>query len=256
MQVGSERIEYEIVMEGVSPFKIILQPDLFSHRVMAGYLLNGSVYDPETTQYLVQNLREGSVFVDIGAHIGWFSLVASRIVGKTGKVFAFEPDRSNYTRFLEHLEVNGIENVVPFNMAVSSTSGLAPFHINSDNDGGHALYDPGVHECNEETRREHRVIEVPAISVDTFLVDFLGDRTVDILKVDTEGAELSVLQGACHLLDIGRIRSVIAEVNPVGLSAMGASESMLKDFMSFGFQYTDIGKTDEPEAVFNVIFER
>ncbi len=75
-----------------------------------GFYLIGE-YEPETTDLFVSLLHEGDVVVDIGAHIGYYTLLAARTVGKDGKVFAFEPDPDNYALLVKNVEMNGYNNV-------------------------------------------------------------------------------------------------------------------------------------------------
>ncbi|NEN92482.1 MAG: FkbM family methyltransferase [Okeania sp. SIO3H1] len=79
--------------------------------------------------------------LDIGAHIGYYSVLAAKIVGIEGKVFAFEPELSNYQKILENISLNNLNNISLFNLAAGSETKQTQLFFNQDNDGGHALWD-------------------------------------------------------------------------------------------------------------------
>lgn len=247
---------YTIDNGSLEPVSLTLNDNLFTHYVMASCLSHGMLYEPESTDILLKVLKKGSTFVDVGAHIGWFSLIASRIVGESGLVYSFEPDRSNFSRFLEHIEANKAENIVPIFMAVDSKPGRRNFHINLDNDGGHALYDPGMFQCNEKTREHPKSAKVMATSLDSFFDHHSKVwPEIDLLKIDTEGAEVEVLEGAYGLLSQGKIHNILAEINIPGLSQMGDTEAEMRELMDeLGYRAIDIGKTDNPNEIYNVLF--
>jgi len=156
-----------------------------------------SDYEPETFDFFRKNLKPGDIVFDIGAHIGLFSVVASRLVGETGKVYAFEP--TPFTRGVlgKVIKLNGCDHNVEIRTeAVSEKKGTAYF------------FDTGTEVSNAnsliETSRSKKKLEVPVTSVDEFVAE--RGLLVNCLKVDVEGAELQVLRGA---------RKVFTEQRPV-----------------------------------------
>ncbi len=234
------------------PFDLHLRDDLFSHHVMMSYLKTNQLYEEESTRLIADILSPGDIFVDVGAHIGWFSLLASRIVGPAGLVFAFEPDRVNFPQLLNHIDINQCANIIPSFMAIAERSGVRTFHINSDNDGGHALYDPSPFAFNVKTRIEHKTALTMAFSLD----DFFGCPTpIKMLKIDTEGVELEVLRGCSNLLRDGEIRNVLAEANIPGLEQMGATVEELTQFMTDrGYSVREIRNPERPDDAYNLFF--
>lgn len=123
---------------------------------------------------------DATVF-DIGAHVGFYTLLSSVIVGPNGKVFAFEPSSDNL-RYLEaHLELNGIRNATVVTAAVSRSNGTVLFSKGRDSSTGHVSSAGGL--------------AVRAVGIDDFLAD-KGNLAPDFLKIDVEGGELEVLEGA------------------------------------------------------------
>src|SRR5262249_48315510 len=153
----------------------------------------------ELSRFLLRVLRPGDVFVDVGAHIGYFSILAAKLVGPTGAVFSFEPEPDNFARLMRHARENGLPQVQAFNMPVAAQPGEIEFFVNADNDGGHALWDPGRHPFNQRSRSEVTRKRVCAASLETFEV--LQSRPARLIKIDTEGAEHQVLLGARRWLE-------------------------------------------------------
>lgn len=215
---------------GARRLKLLLDPEQMSQRFMINDLSAGRLYEGETSNFVGSILQPGDTFIDIGAHVGYFSMLASALVGPSGRVFSFEPDRSNYAHLLDHIDANGAHNVRPMHMAVGAAPGIAEFFVNADNDGGHALWEVGRHPFNERTREAPQTRKVYLTSLD----DMFGDRDMRSLKgikIDAEGAELSILMGARTLLVKNSIPFIVAEVNRFGLESMGASETQLRSFM-------------------------
>lgn len=194
------------------------------HRDLAG----GAFYEPETTLFILSVLRPGDRFVDVGGHVGYFTVIASRAVGNQGRVFAFEPAPSNYQRLVRHVALNECRNVVPLHLAAASEPGGVTLHINSDNDGGHALWDVRQHPLNERSRATPRTHQAWAVPIE----GVVGAGPVRAMKLDVEGAELDALRGAEALLaGSDGVPFVVAEINRGGLNAMGTSEEELRGWM-------------------------
>lgn len=215
---------------GPRQLRLLLDPAHMSQRFMLNDLTAGRLYEGETSNFIGSILQPGDTFVDIGAHVGYFSMLASQLVGPSGAVFAFEPEPRNFAHLLEHIEVNGATNVRPLHMAVGATPSVADFFVNADNDGGHALWEVGRHPFNARSRETPATRKVFVTSLDSI---FHGRdmRTLKAIKIDAEGAEFAILVGARELLRQVRVPFVIAEVNRFGLESMGASERLLRSLM-------------------------
>ena len=143
-------------------------------------------FELEKQQRLRDQLREGMTAFDIGAHVGFYTLLLSRAVGPSGKVFAFEPWPPNITDCLAHLRMNHMANVVVVPAAVSNTDGLASFASGPSSSTGRLA-------------RADTAVRVACLTLDDLLAT--GRFPVpDVIKVDVEGAESQVLEGARKLL--------------------------------------------------------
>jgi FkbM family methyltransferase len=143
-------------------------------------------YELEKQQALRDRLREGMTAFDIGAHAGFYTLLMSRAVGDSGKVFAFEPWPANVTDCLAHVRMNRLCNIVIVPAAVGGIARLASFESGeSSSTGRFAPTDTAV--------------RVTCVTLDDLLATD-GFRVPDLIKVDVEGAESQVLEGAQTLM--------------------------------------------------------
>ncbi|MGH9545463.1 MAG: FkbM family methyltransferase [Terriglobales bacterium] len=130
-------------------------------------------------------VRQGSVVYDIGANVGFYTLLASKLVGRSGQVYAFEPAPRNCRLLQRHLEMNGVDNVSVVQMAVFSTNGEALFDSSANHSMGHLAA------CG--------TLKVPTIAIDRFVFD-QAMPAPEVIKIDVEGAELEVLKGSYQTL--------------------------------------------------------
>jgi FkbM family methyltransferase len=162
-------------------------------------------------------LRPGSCVFDIGAFIGTHTLAFSRLVGEQGKVYSFEPRREIFDILTKNIELNNLGNVTAFNAAVSdelSNVGLSSLsHSDDANLGGLALYDSPFVSGNGD-------YSVKVVSIDSLDID-----QVDLIKIDVEGMEDSVLNGAVETIKKHR-PIIFAECNSLssGVKLLSLSE--------------------------------
>lgn len=167
----------------------ILQGPLKNKKWIKGSGVNGywiGSYESDGQKVFIKNLKKGNVVFDIGANVGFYSLLAAELVGLEGKVFAFEPFEENFNYLKKHIEINNYKNIFSFKAAVSDKSSFAFFKKEESSAMGHF----GDGNINVET-----------ISLDDWVQN--GKLpTPDFLKIDVESAEFLVLKGAQDLLKI------------------------------------------------------
>ena len=158
-----------------------------SPRTGRNYLLGGMELAVQTT--VTGRLRPGQVFYDLGANIGFYSLLAARCIGAQGKVFSFEPDAATAARLRRNVARNGIGNITVVEAGVWSASGTLRFHPadESSPDRGVGTF---VGEAGDGGR------ELPTVALD----DFVMGAPPDAIKCDVEGAEMEAMRGAEKLL--------------------------------------------------------
>ena len=145
-------------------------------------------YEASVERILLSNLRPGTVFYDVGAHIGVFSLVAARNLGVQGSVFAFEPDPSNVRRIKEHVARNQLDAIRIIPKAVSSTNGRLRFQRASFQ----SSMNRGVL-VEDASAPPESTIEVDSITLDAVAREH---ALPSLIKIDVEGLEAAVLQGS------------------------------------------------------------
>lgn len=176
-------------------------------------------YEQMTTQLFESLVKPGMVVMDIGGHVGYYSMLAARKTGPTGRVYTFEPDLANFELLSKNVKINGYDNIVLINKAVSNSAGSATLHVSALDNGRHSIFDHKI--------PQNGSIEVETISLDTFLTS-QGSPDVGLIKIDVEGAEQTVLDGMDRLLRESPKVNMIIEFNPVLLQNAGVN---LKKFL-------------------------
>ena len=205
-------------------FTIQLDTDRSVHQQILICLRQGLLYEAETSDFFCKILRPGDAFIDVGAHIGFFTLLASVLVGSTGHVEAFEPEQSNFDQLTANLQRNQLTNTRTHQLGLWSEAGEATFYVHiKRNDGAHCLFDHG----DPETRADAEVRTIPLQTLDQMLVDAPFER-VRCLKVDAEGAETGIFRGATRLLSRKAVDFVVCEYNSFCLRKMGTDEMAMR----------------------------
>lgn len=143
-------------------------------------------YEAEKQDLISKLIRKGMVVWDIGANAGFYTIGFSRLVGSSGRVYAFEPLAENANNLIRHVRLNELSNTTFVQAALASRTGLSPFAISESNSMG----------CLSEQSTSYLV---PTMTADGWLRDF-PDCRPDLIKIDVEGAEAQVLLGAAELL--------------------------------------------------------
>lgn len=152
-------------------------------------------YEVPKAEALVELVRPGDVVCDVGAHMGYFTAIASRAAGPAGRVHAFEPRPLSYGVLLRHIRLNRLDNVVPMQAAVGERSGEARFESRTGTGTGH---------LSSEGDLPVRVVALDELHRAGELSRF------EVLKVDVEGGEVGVLAGAMGVIRTFRPRILLA----------------------------------------------
>jgi len=216
--------------------------------------LNRIPYEPEVVNILTEMLQPGDTFVDIGAHIGWFTLLGAKIVGPFGRVLSIEPNFSNYRYLKRHLEINDLNGSVrSHRVALHSKTKKTKLYLNADNDGGHALWPVWNHPFNCKSAKKRKTIKIQTTTLDD-LCDKEKVSRIKLVKIDTEGSEGEILKGASDLLSNKRIRHIVMEINDFGLRQMKTNNDEIIAFMDgYGYDYVRLSYYED-EYIYNVLF--
>ncbi|MCA0301835.1 MAG: FkbM family methyltransferase [Proteobacteria bacterium] len=188
-------------------------------------------FEPNEFAFLDRVLKPGMVFIDVGANDGYYTLFAARRVGPTGLVVAAEPSSRERAHLQRNLGRNGLDNVTVVPAAIGAASGLADLHLAHGVHAGHNTLGAFAHDDVVRASLERVAIE-PLDSV----VTRLGLAQVDFVKIDVEGAEARVVDGATTVLE--KMRPILLlEVNDKALRAQGNCADTLLETLRDKFGY-------------------
>ncbi|MFH1511077.1 MAG: FkbM family methyltransferase [Candidatus Woesearchaeota archaeon] len=176
---------------------------------------------PSLTDVMKREIKQGMVVVDVGANIGYYSILASKLVGAKGRVYAFEPDEHNFEKMQKNLKANCCRNVSAFLFAVADKTKRVRLYVSHE--------DPSDHRTYYTKGRKTRSIK--AVSLDGFIRENVG-----FVKIDVEGYEPMVFKGMQRLLKNPDIK-IITEFQPHSLRDAGYTpDNYLKSYMNLGFK--------------------
>lgn len=227
---AATRFERPVEVEG---FTILADP---ADWAVGATIIAVGHYEPEVTAVVRSLLRPGATFVDLGANIGWFSLLAASIVGPTGSVLAVEPNLHNCDLLNESRKRNGYSQIDVVAGAVSDRAGWLALETDASN--GRVI---PLGPVTGATAAVACSYVVPAFPLDQLLAERGLDR-VDAVKVDVEGVETAVFTGAERLLS-DRRPAVVFEWYPEALRSTGGvdPETPLRLLRDHGYALEVIG---------------
>jgi FkbM family methyltransferase len=187
-------------------------------------------YEPEVMNIIKKNLTAGSVFIDVGANVGYFARMASDMVESSGWVYAFEIEHDNYYSLCKN--TGPLNNVIPLHFAVSNGLTFMQVH-HSSHSACHSLVNTGNYLDGDE-------FTVPTITMDYFWSNHLNKQRVDLIKIDVEGAELFVLEGMGKMLSENIVETMIIEYCPRILKNSGQDPKKFHEVLSSDFSLSII----------------
>ena len=200
-------------------------------------------FEPSESSLVSRLVKPGMTVVDVGAHHGFYTLLASRNVGSKGRVLAFEPSPRERTRLEKHVRVNRCKNVSVYPFAVGSANAVGDlFLVESAEDYCNSLRPPAVAATT-------RKIQVEVVSLDEFLKR-AGVHRVHFIKLDVEGAELDVLQGAQRTLETNPRPTLLVEVFDVRTRPWGyRAKEIVRFLYAAGYDWFSIRGDGTIQAV-------
>ncbi len=230
------------------PEKIFLDGATFylnqKDPVVSGALLLGAFEKYEIILFK-QYLKEGTAVLDIGANIGYYTVLAAMAVGTGGRVISFEPEPVNHSYLQKNITANNLVNVTAVETALSNANGMLTLHLNDDNKGRHSLVD------YQDTKD---VVQVEAMTLDSFLKKE-NIKKVDVIKMDVEGAEGLVIEGMSETLAV--VSPVMfVEFFPAAIHASGRDPLVVLEKLQLaGFSLNEIDEAKERTVIISNLSE-
>jgi FkbM family methyltransferase len=186
-------------------------------------ILMENVWEPKTTRYLCGALGPGRVFLDIGANAGYFSLVASRCVGDSGKVLAVEPNPAMAVQVRQNVRRSDLRNITVSETACTDSVEERELFIGN-------LYNTGNSSLSRENLAWTKSVKVACTTIDRLVEEHRLHR-VDLVKIDVEGAELQVLRGMQNTLERFRPQ-IVMELSPALLEGFSITSDTVQGHLS------------------------
>lgn len=197
------------------------------------------IYDPFETRVMLSLLRPRDVIVDIGANIGYYTLIFSKITGKEGKVFAFEPGQSNFMILQENVRINNYtDRVVTVNKAVSSEDNREiNLYLNDTNHGMNRIF-----KSEKYGKKTDSIEKIGTISLDDYF-SRNPIQKIDFVKLDIEGSEYGAIKGMQQTLKNNESIKIITEFHPTSIREFGVEPIEFLELLdSFGFDVWSLDK--------------
>ena len=200
-------------------------------RVITPLILKDGVWEAVESKLFKKVIRKGMTVLDLGANVGWYTLIAAKSAGKSGKVYAFEPDADNCALLRKNVQINGYKNVIVEQKAALDHNGKIKLFLSRDNLGDHRTYDS--HDGRKWASAEGIVLD-----------DYFDDnhKKIDVIKMDIQGAEMAALAGMEKIIRANDKLKMLVEFSPSLIEKSGFSpEDFLNRIVQFGFKIRVIG---------------
>ncbi len=190
-------------------------------------------YEKKVTDTIKSLLKKNDIFIDVGANSGYYSLLASYIVSKRGKVFAFEPVKDTYMRLLKNKKINKFINIFTYNIALGNYNGKIKINISKYSDGQNSI---------GPIKDSYKQINVNIRKLDTVIKNS-DIKKIKLIKIDAEGYELEVLKGSIKLLKFNP--KIVFEYNKESVYRNKLDYNLIFEFL------TDLGYSKFTQIEFN-----
>lgn len=193
------------------------------------------IYEPFETNLMISLIKPGGVIVDLGANIGYYTLIFSKYVGKDGKVFAFEPSSSNFDILNNNVKMNGYTKIVTAEKkAVSNKDDEEiTLYLNDNNHGMNRIYRTKWF-FDKKDKQE----KVKTIKLDTYFKKYNIHHKIDFIKMDLEGSEYGALTGMETIArnSLNKNLKLIVEFHPKTVIEYGKEPRQVIELLySYGF---------------------
>ena len=208
-------------------------------------LSTNGVFEPYTTEVIKQNISNGDLVMDIGANIGYFTLIMAKGIKENGKVFSFEPEPKNFELLKKNVEINNYSNVILEKKAIGNKTGIAKLYLA---DRKNNIFHSGMHRIfrSDLVSQISNPVSINIIKLDDYLQDLKFIKKIRLIKIDVEGAEFDVLKGMSKILDENKGIKIVMEFSSENLEDYGSNPSDVMDFLiNKGFKLSIINEVEK-----------
>ena len=208
-------------------------------------LSTNGVFEPYTTEVIKQNISNGDLVMDIGANIGYFTLIMAKGITENGKVFSFEPEPKNFKLLKKNVEINNYSNVILEKKAIGNKTGIAKLYLA---DRKNNIFHSGMHRIfrSDLVSQISNPVSINIIKLDDYLQDLKFIKKIRLIKIDVEGAEFDVLKGMSKILDENKGIKIVMEFSSENLEDYGSNPSDVIDFLiNKGFKLSIINEVEK-----------
>ena len=239
--IGTNIGRYGIVRKLARFLNYNLKPDwveiegekMYLDKVDALSLSINGIHEKIITNLIKKEIHSGDVVLDIGAHIGYYTLQFANLVGSTGKVYAFEPEPKNFELLKKNVQINKHDNVVLIQKIVSDKDGIVEFFISKFDSIGNKLF---------KSNEAGSSIKIESTTLDEYFKDL--KKKIDFIKMDIQGGEGKAILGMKNLLKENKNLKIIQEWWPDALKQNNTNpEDHLKFLQHIGYKIYEIDGT-------------
>lgn len=217
--------------------------EMYVHDQEGSDAFNVGNHELGVVKFLTEHLKNDSNFVDLGAYQGYFTLIASKMI-KTGTIYSFEPCVGSYEILRKNIELHNLTNVKAFNMAISHRVGDTVLQWRYGAECVSRIFDI------PSDNNEYHLDTIPCTCLD----DYFKDETIDCMKIDIEGAEIELFEGAKKFFDRNKQCKVILELHSSNIRHRDINYDMfinsLLDRFDFYDYYMNKGSQNEIDKLY------
>lgn len=226
---------------------------------ISNYIYFNKCYEPVLTRWFLRYIRKGSFVIDIGAHIGYYTFLATSIVGSQGMVISFEPYYRNYNLLKKTIQENNSKNVILETFAVANKKDKIKMYFPYSYNLGTGSFFNYKQVLHTSTYFKKKLL-VNTICLDDYLLE-KNIRNVDLVKIDAEGAELSILSGMRKGLKDNIYKVIILDFRSesnIEIDCTLKIKHLLKSFQYKLYHIMDkdtlVPDKDDPYGGYNIAF--
>jgi len=206
---GKGLYKYRLVYRIYRKVRSVVSPDflmIFGNKLFldkdddSDLFIKRELYEKNTSDFIINHINKGDNVIDVGANIGYTTLLLGKTVGENGYVYSFEPEQTNFDLLKQNVNVNKYQNVEPIQKIVSNKNGKIKFVIEDTAvihhiDGGKGAF-----------TKKHSIVRLDSVTLDDYI-----DGPIKFVKIDVEGHEIEVLNGMKSLIDKNKDLQLIVE---------------------------------------------